>query len=91
VAVQLNVSGGKCNYAGIGITNLGLTPIKATQAEGILSGSALDDATLHSAANVAAAATEPNADYRGSEDYKRSLVKTLTMRALRTAMERAKG
>lgn len=91
VAVQINFSGGKCNYAGVGITNLGLTPIKATQAESILKGSALDDATLHAAANAAAAAAEPSADYRGSEDYKRSLVKTLTMRALRTAMERAGG
>ncbi len=90
VAVQLNVSGGKCTSAGVGITNLGLTPIKATQAEAILKGSALDDASLHAAANAAAAAAEPSADYRGSEDYKRSLVKTLTMRALRTAMERAK-
>jgi carbon-monoxide dehydrogenase medium subunit len=90
VAVQLNVAGGKCASAGIGLTNLGLTPIKATKAEAALAGKALDDAAIKAAAQAAAEAAEPTADYRGSEDYKRSLVKTLTVRALRTALERAK-
>jgi carbon-monoxide dehydrogenase medium subunit len=91
VAVQLNVSGGKCTSAGIGLTNVGLTPIKATKAEAILVGSTLNEATIKSAANAAAEQAEPSADNRGSEEYKRHLVKTLTARAIRIAMERAKG
>ena len=90
VAVQLNVVGGKCTSAGVGLTNLGLTPIKATKAEAALVGKALDDAAIKAAAQAAAEAAEPTSDNRGSEDYKRSLVKTLTTRALKAAKERAK-
>src|SRR3990172_6776268 len=43
------------------------------------------------AGKLAADASEPIADVRGSEEYKRSLVKTYTVRALRIAVERAKG
>ncbi len=92
VAVQINLdTSGKCAYAGIGLTNVSLTPIKATAAEKALVGKALDDAAIKAAAHAAAAAAEPTSDQRGSEEYKRALVKTLTVRALRTAMQRAKG
>jgi aerobic carbon-monoxide dehydrogenase medium subunit len=91
VAAQIRLEGSKCAYAGIGLTNVGLTPIKATQAEQALLGQTLDDGTLKAAAAAAAAAAEPSADYRGSEDYKRALIKTLTTRALRKALERAQG
>ncbi|MBI4315205.1 MAG: xanthine dehydrogenase family protein subunit M [Chloroflexi bacterium] len=92
VAVQINVdSKGRCMSAGIGLTNVGLTPIRTAKAAGLLVGSSLDDATVKAAANAAAEAAEPSADNRGSEDYKRSLVRTLTTRALKTAVERAKA
>jgi carbon-monoxide dehydrogenase medium subunit len=92
VAVQIHLnSAGKCDYAGIGLTNVGLTPIKATQAEAALIGTTLDDAAIKAAATAAGAAAEPSGDNRGSEDYKRALVKTLTARALRQALARAKG
>jgi aerobic carbon-monoxide dehydrogenase medium subunit len=91
VAVQLNIADGKCVSAGVGLTNMGLQPIKATQAESILAGSSLDDATIRSAAAAAAEAADPSADYRGSEDYKRSLVKTLTSRAVRAVIGKARG
>jgi carbon-monoxide dehydrogenase medium subunit len=91
VAAQIRLEGGKCTYAGIGLTNVGLTPIKATKAEQALLGQTLDDGTLKAAAAAAAAAAEPSADYRGSEDYKRALIRTLTTRALRKALERAQG
>jgi carbon-monoxide dehydrogenase medium subunit len=92
VAVQLTLdASGKCVSAGIGLTNVGLTPIKATAAEDALKGQKLDDAVIKKAAQLAAQAAEPTSDRRGSEDYKRSLVRTLTTRALRKAVERAKG
>ena len=90
VAVQINLdSAGQCASAGVGLTNLGLTPIKAAQAEAALVGTMLDDAAIKAAAQAAAGAAEPTDDYRGSSDYKRSLVKTLTARALKMAKERA--
>jgi carbon-monoxide dehydrogenase medium subunit len=92
VAVQIHVdSAGRCTAAGIGLTNLGLMPIRANQAEAKLIGTTVDDAAIKAAASAAASAAEPNADNRGSEDYKRALVKTLTVRALKAALARAKA
>jgi carbon-monoxide dehydrogenase medium subunit len=92
VAVQFQLDGGG-NFAsvGIGLTNVGLTAIKATAAEEFLKGKPPTDENIHEAAKLAADAAEPVADFRGSEEYKRSLVKTYTVRALRKALERAKG
>jgi len=76
---------------GIGLTNVGLTALKATAAEDFLKGKAASDENIKEAAKLAAAAAQPIADVRGSEEYKRSLVKTYTVRALRMAVQRAKG
>ena len=90
VAAQLALRGdGACEQAGLGLTNVGLTPIKAGQAEAFLRGKTLDDATIAEAARLAAAASEPTADLRGSVEYKRDLVRVLTGRALRRAAVRA--
>jgi carbon-monoxide dehydrogenase medium subunit len=92
VAAQVALDGsGNCASVGLGLTNVGLTPIRAAKAEAALKGQKPDDANLRKAAQLASEAAEPSSDYRGSEDYKRSLVKTLTVRALRKAVERAKG
>ncbi len=92
VAVQLRLDAdGRCLSAGIGLTNVGLTPIKATSAEQALVGQRLEDSTLRHTASLAGEAADPQADLRGSEDYKRSLVRTLTMRALRMAISRLNG
>ena len=92
VAVQITLGkNGKCESVGIGLTNVGLTPIKASKAEEALKGQEPSDANIKKAAQLASEAAEPIADHRGSEEYKRSLVKTFTVRALRKAVTRAKG
>jgi carbon-monoxide dehydrogenase medium subunit len=92
VAVQIELnSEGKCSSAGIGLTSVGLVPIKATAAEGSLQGKRLDESSIQQAAQLASEAAEPIGDQRGSEEYKRAMVKTLTVRALRKALERARG
>jgi carbon-monoxide dehydrogenase medium subunit len=92
VAVQVTLdANGRCERAGIGLTNVGPTPIRATSAETFLEGKPLDAATVARAASIAASAAEPVADRRGSEDYKRDLVRVLTARALQTAARRARG
>ena len=88
--VELDTSG-NFDSVGIGLTNVGLTAIKAAEAEAFLKGKAPTDENLRQAAQLASDASQPVADARGSEDYKRSLVKTYTVRALRKAVERAKG
>src|SRR6266516_3477812 len=82
---------GKFSYTGRGLTNVGPIPIKARNAEHFLLGKALDDASIHQAADLAAAAAQPTNDMRGPAEYKRDMVRTLTVRALRKAHARATG
>jgi len=90
VAVQLTLDGnGTCQKVGIGLTNVGPTPVKARKAEDFLRGKKLDASTIAQAAQLAADESEPSADLRGPVEYKRSLVKELTKRALTRASERA--
>ena len=90
VAAQLTLgASGACDQVGIGLTNVGLTPIKATKAEAALKGKAPDETAIKRAAELAAEASEPFEDLRGSVEYKRDLVRVLTARALRRAVERA--
>lgn len=92
VAVQLALgAGGACEQVGIGLTNVGLTPIKAERAEAALRGKRPDDAVIREAAQLAADAARPTADLRGPVEYKKDLVRVLTTRALRRALERAGG
>jgi carbon-monoxide dehydrogenase medium subunit len=88
--VVLSASG-TCDQVGIGLTNVGLTPIKATQAEAALKGKRPDAAAIKQAAELAAAAAQPSDDLRGPAEYKKDLVRVLTARALRRAVERAEG
>ena len=92
VAAQITLDdAGKCKRAGVGLTNVGMTPIKATKTEAFLTGKTLDQATINEAAEIAASESQPMDDIRGSADYKRDLVRVLTARALMRALERAKG
>lgn len=92
VAAQIALDdNGNCKQAGIGLTNVGMTPIKATKTETFLTGKTLDQATINEAAEIAASESQPMDDVRGSADYKRDLVRVLTARALTRALERAKG
>ncbi len=92
VAAQVALDAdGNCASVGIGLTNVGLTPIKATAAEAALQGQAPTDENIQQAAQLASEAAEPEADRRGSEAYKRALIKTFTVRALRKAIARAQG
>ena len=92
VAVQITLnSSGACKRAGLGLTNVGLTPIKARKAEAFVAGKTLDESMIKQAAELAASESQPLDDIRGSADYKRDLVRVLTARAFGRALERAKG
>ena len=90
VAAQVTLdAGGTCQTAGIGLTNVGPTPVKARKAEAFLRGKKLDQANLRQAAQLAAEEAQPSSDLRGPAEYKKGLVKELTFRALSRAVERA--
>jgi CO/xanthine dehydrogenase FAD-binding subunit len=90
VAAQLTLDEkGACQRAGIALTNVGATPVKAKKAEAVLDGREVDDATVTRAAELAAEEAEPSSDLRGPAEYKRGLVKELARRALALARDRA--
>ena len=88
VAAAITVDGGVCRRAGIGLTNAGPVPIKATTTESFLVGKRLDDEVIREAGRLASEEAQPSADLRGSEEYKRDMVRVLAGRALRLALER---
>jgi carbon-monoxide dehydrogenase medium subunit len=91
VAAQITLDGNNIKSAGIGLTNVGMTPIKAVRAEKSLQGRPADQKNIEEAARIASEEADPSDDLRGSADYKRSLIRVLTTRALHQAIARAKG
>jgi len=65
--------------------------MRAKHAEAALAGKQPTDDVLEAAGKAAAAECDPSADLRGQIDYKRDLVRVLTKRAVRRAIERAQG
>ena len=83
VAVFLAMSGGTVTKAGIGLTGVGATNIKATAAEQALVGSTVSDALIEEVAHLAAEASDPRTDVRGTAEYKRDVVRVYVARGLR--------
>ncbi len=91
-AAQVTLTaGGKVERVGIGLTAAGPKPVKATDAEAHLKGKKPDEAAIAEASRLAAQATSPTVDRRGSVEYKREMARVLTARALTRAVERAGG
>jgi carbon-monoxide dehydrogenase medium subunit len=90
-AVQVELANGHIGRAGIGLTSVGPTNLKATRAEEVLAGAAPDDAVIDEAARLAAAACDPRTDVRGSAEYKRDVVRVFVKRGLKAAIARARG
>jgi carbon-monoxide dehydrogenase medium subunit len=88
--VTLDASG-TVSQAGLALTNVGPTAVRATAAEKLLIGKKPEAAVLAAAASAAAAATSPNADRRGATDYKKEMGRVLALRALKKAIQRAGG
>jgi carbon-monoxide dehydrogenase medium subunit len=87
VAVHVSFANGSVGRAGIALTGVGPTNIRAEEAEQALAGHALDDEAIDEAARLAAEAAQPFPDVRGSEAYKRNAVRVLVGRGLRKAAE----
>jgi len=91
VAVQLIMEGDFCRDVSIALGCVGLTAIKAKNAEITLRGRAITEKTIATAVEAARAVAEPQSDMRGSADYKRALLGALLQRAIGIAMRRARG
>src|SRR5262249_40951057 len=89
VASEVTVTNGVCARAGIALAAVAPLPRRATGAEQALQGKPLTEAQIERAAALAADAASPINDQRGSVEFRRHLVRVLTRRTLRTALQRA--
>jgi aerobic carbon-monoxide dehydrogenase medium subunit len=85
VAVYVSTSGGSVTNCGIALTGVGPQNIKCRQAESAVIGSTLNEGSISAAANAAAQESQPKSDHRGSEQYKREVVRVFVARGLRAA------
>jgi CO/xanthine dehydrogenase FAD-binding subunit len=91
VASQLTLADGVCRTARIALAAVAPIPLRATEAERVLTGQPLTPALIDRAAELAVSAARPISDQRGSADFRRHLVRVLTRRTLTTAHERARA
>ncbi|MBI3667713.1 MAG: xanthine dehydrogenase family protein subunit M [Acidobacteria bacterium] len=90
-AVQLTlVDGDVCAQAAIALGGVGLTAIKAAEAEAALRGQRISAKTVEAAAEAAMRAADPQPDMRGSVAYKRVLIGALVRRAIDAAARRCR-
>ena len=82
VAVALETSGDTVTRAGIALTGVGGSTITATEAARALTGQVLTAQAIETAAGLAADASRPRTDHRGSAEYKRHMVHTFVTRIL---------
>ncbi|MEM7341057.1 MAG: xanthine dehydrogenase family protein subunit M [Actinomycetota bacterium] len=82
VAVALEMNGTQVTKAGIGLTGVGASTINASAAADALVGTSLEPDAVETAARLAAEASNPRSDHRGSADYKRHVVSTFVTRIL---------
>jgi len=87
VAVHVSMSNGNVGQAGIALTGVGPANMRAEEAEQALAGRPLDDEAIDEAARLAAEAAQPRTDVRGTEEYKRNVVRVFTARGLHKARE----
>jgi aerobic carbon-monoxide dehydrogenase medium subunit len=90
VGAALAVTGGTISAARVGLTGAGTHAVRLANVEAALAGKPLADATMAAAAAVAGDGLEDlNADIHASAEYRRSMIKVFTKRALEAAKARA--
>lgn len=93
VAVRITLTAGKESVESVRIVLgcVGATPVRARRAEALLADTRVTAELTERVAAVASQECSPTSDLRGSEYYKRALVRTLVKRAASKAYDRALG
>lgn len=91
VGVVLTLNGDTIERARVSLGAVSPTPIRAPRAEATLEGEPATDETFARAAEAAAAECSPITDIRASEEFRRHLATTLTLRQLQRAAQRARA
>jgi len=90
-ALHISLSDGTIERAGIGLTAVASKNLQATDAEASLAGAEPTEAAFAEAGRLAAEASSPVTDVRGSADYKRHIVDVYVRRGLDRALEMARA
>jgi carbon-monoxide dehydrogenase medium subunit len=90
-AAMLQLTNGTCQNARIALGAVGPTPLRAARAEAVLRGQGISDQVVEEASRIASEEARPIDDVRSTAEYRREMVRVLTRRGLRQAMERARA
>ena len=88
VAAVVERSDGSISGARVGLTNMGMTPLRASGVEEALAGADGSADAIRAAAEHAPEGTSPVSDTNGSAEYRTELSKVLTRRAVEEALGR---
>jgi 2-furoyl-CoA dehydrogenase FAD binding subunit len=83
--------GGKCKETRISMGGVAPTPMRAEEAEALLTGRKITEKLIAEAARKAAEATDTESDYHASADYRRDMAKRFVQRGLLEACNRVNG
>ena len=86
-AVVCRASDNTCEDLKLVLGSVGVTPIRAVEAEQRLIGKSLTDENIRAAVATVKAVVDPLEDYRGSADYKRDMAEVFARRAIERAVE----
>lgn len=90
-AASLELDGdGACRRVRIALTTSAPVPMRAKQAEAVLEGRAPTDALLAEAGLTASQEARPRTSWRGTEEYRRDVLREIVPQVLRTALDRTK-
>ncbi|MCL5290518.1 MAG: FAD binding domain-containing protein, partial [Firmicutes bacterium] len=87
VAAAVTMEGEVCQEARIVLGAVSPVPMRAVKAEETIKGRVVTGELLEEVGKCAAAESRPISDIRGSEEYRRDMVRVFTRRALRKAIK----
>jgi CO/xanthine dehydrogenase FAD-binding subunit len=91
VAAWVKMDGKKVADCRITLGGVGITPLRAKDAEAVLIGNELSDDLLEKAGEAAAASCHPISDVRASAEYRTDMVRVYTKRAVKKAVATLKA
>jgi len=91
VAATLSIAGNRVERARVALGAVAPTPVRARRAEGELEGQPPSDDVFARAAEISAMECSPIADVRASAEFRRYIVRVMTMRMLREVRDRARS
>ena len=89
--VSLELDGDTCSRVRIVLGGAGTTTIVSDEADAVLTGKTITETLLKQAGDAIVAAAQPSPDARGSESFKRKMLRSLVVDAGQRALARAHG